>query len=285
MLKDRLSSIYTKDEYNKIIDGYSKIRYTTFRVNTLKSNIDEITSILNNNNITYEISNIYDNAIILKDNYDIRALDIYNEGKIYIQSISSMLPPLYMDLNDNDSVLDMTAAPGGKTSLIATLKDVKITAIEKNKIRCDRLKYNLDKLGVKRVTVLNEDARNIDPLFKFDKILLDAPCSGTGTLNISDLDTFDEELITRSVKVQEILLNKAIELLKVGGSLLYSTCSILPIENEEQMKKVLSKGNVKLVPLDSKDLPVLPNSLEGTITVLPTKKFEGFFISKLEKIK
>ncbi len=285
MLKDRLSSIYTKDEYNKIIDGYSKDRYTTFRVNTLKSNIEEITSILNSNSITYEISNIYDNAIILKDNYDIRTLDIYNEGKIYIQSISSMLPPLYMDLNDNDSVLDMTAAPGGKTSLIASLKDVKITAIEKNKIRCDRLKYNLDKLGVKRVTVLNEDARNIDPFFKFDKILLDAPCSGTGTLNISDLDTFDEELITRSVKVQEILLNKAIELLKVGGTLLYSTCSILPIENEEQIKKVLSKGNVKLVPLDSKNLPALPNSLEGTITVLPTKEFEGFFISKLEKIK
>ena len=285
MLKDRLRSIYSKDEYNKILDGCSKDRYTTFRVNTLKSNIDEITSILDNNNITYEISNIYENAIILKDNYDIRALDIYNEGKIYIQSISSMLPPLYMDLKDNDSVLDMTAAPGGKTSLIASLKDVKITAIEKNKIRCDRLKYNLDKLGVKRVTVLNEDARNIDPLFKFDKILLDAPCSGTGTLNISDLDKFDEELITRSVKVQEILLNKAIELLKVGGTLLYSTCSILPIENEEQIKKVLSKGNVKLVPLDPKDLPVLSNSLEGTITVLPTKEFEGFFISKLEKVK
>ena len=112
-----------------------------------------------------------------------------------------------------------------------------------------------------------------------------APCSGTGTLNISDLDKFDEELITRSVKVQEILLNKAIELLKVGGTLLYSTCSILPIENEEQIKKVLSKGNVKLVSLDSNDLPVLPNSLEGTFTVLPTKEFEGFFISKLEKIK
>lgn len=286
MLKDKLINQY-ENLYESIIDGYSKERYTTLRVNTIKSNIDEIKEILSLNNISYKELDIYKDALCILNSSeeDIRKLNIYEEGKIYLQSISSMLPPLYMDLEDNNSVLDMTAAPGGKTSLIASLKDVKITAIEKNKIRCDRLKYNLNKLGVNRVTVLNEDARNIDSFFKFDKILLDAPCSGSGTIKISDLEAFDEELIDRSIKAQEVLLNKAIEVLKVGGTLLYSTCSILKEENEKQIEKVLKKGNLEIIPLDSKDLPILPSTLEGVVTVRPTELYEGFFIAKLKKVR
>lgn len=286
---DYLYKEYDKDIVNEIIKGYKENRVSSFRVNTLKISIKEVKNILLENNIKYNEVSFYDAAFYI-DNEDLdklRNLDIYNDGKIYVQSLSSMLPPIFMDVKENESILDMTAAPGGKTSEIAALSNNKvlITAIEKNKIRCDRLKYNLDKLGVKRVTTLNVDARNLDPFFRFDKILLDVPCSGSGTLNINDIKDFNKELIERSIKTQEILINKAVEVLKVGGTLIYSTCSILKEENEEILNKVLTKGNVKIVPISYNELPTLPTTLDGVICVRPTKLYEGFFVAKLEKIK
>lgn len=286
---DYLYKEYDKDIVEEIIEGYKVNRISSFRVNTLKASIKEIENILNTNNIKYNKVSFYDAAFYI-DNNDLdklRNIDIYNDGKIYIQSLSSMLPPLFLDLKEKESVLDMTAAPGGKTSLIAALSNnnVLITAIEKNKIRCDRLKFNLDKLDVKKTTILNVDARNLDSYFKFDKILLDAPCSGSGTLNLNNIKDFNKDLINRSIKFQEELITKAIEVLKVGGTLVYSTCSILKEENEQIIEKALRKGNVKIVPIELKDLPILPTSIDGVICVKPTELYEGFFLAKLEKVK
>lgn len=280
---------YDKDIVKDIIDGYKANRVSSFRVNTLKASIEEIKDILLDNDIKYNEVSFYDAAFYISniDLDKLRKLDIYNDGKIYIQSLSSMLPPIFLNAIEGDSILDMTAAPGGKTSEIAALANNKvlITAIEKNKIRCDRLKYNLDKLGVKKVTTLNVDARNLDSYFRFDKILLDAPCSGSGTLNMNNIKDFNIDLINRSIKTQEVLLNKAIEVLKVGGTLIYSTCSILKEENEDILNKVLKKGNVKIVPISLDDLPLLPTTIEGVICVKPNELYEGFFVAKLEKIK
>lgn len=165
-----------------------------------------------------------------------------------------------------------------------------ITACEKNKIRSERLKYNLEKQGVRGVNVMVEDARKLDNFFSFDKILLDAPCSGSGTLNLNETtqaETFTKELIERSVKVQEELLRKALKILKPGGEIVYSTCSILKNENEDVLNRVLSKENVKLVPIEEslvKDMPLLPTTVDGTICVLPTNLYEGFFVAKIRKV-
>ena len=105
--------------------------------------------------------------------------------------------------------------------------------MKKNKIRAERLKYNLEKQDVTCAYVMITDSRNLDDFFSFDKILLDAPCSGSGTIYIEDTKSITEELIYRSVKVQEILLQKALKILKKGGEIIYSTCSIL----SEKMRK------------------------------------------------
>ena len=94
----------------------------------------------------------------------IRSLDIYKNGEIYMQSLSSMLPPIILNPKENMDILDMTAAPGGKTTQIATMLKNKsnITAIEMNKIRAEKLKYNIEKQGASSVYIMEQDARKID---------------------------------------------------------------------------------------------------------------------------
>ena len=162
-----------------------------------------------------------------------------------------------------------------------------ITAIEKNKIRSERLQYNITKQGAKKVSVLNTDARNLNEYFMFDKILLDAPCSGSGTIINNDFTNFSDDLVTRSTKFQISLITEAIKHLKVGGELIYSTCSILKEENEDIINYVLANNkNIELIPLDLtnyQELPQLPTK-EGTLCVCPSKYYEGFYVAKIKKI-
>ena len=200
-----------------------------------------------------------------------------------------MLTPLLLDPKKNESILDMTAAPGGKTTQMVALSnnEALITACEKNKIRADRLKYNLVKQGANRVGVIVNDARKLDDFLSFDKILLDAPCSGSGTLNLEeDITSFNEELVKRSCQIQHELLKKAIKLLKPNHEMIYSTCSILKEENEKILEYFINKNLIEIVPLDNniiKDLPTLPTTIPNTLCVCPTELYEGFFVAKLRK--
>ncbi len=293
-LNNLLNKYYEPEIVNEIIVGYQK-KYVSLRINTLKTTYEEVISILDNNQILYEQVPWYNNALIITNvNEDIiRSLTIYNEGKIYLQSLSSMLPPLYLNPKENELILDMAAAPGGKTTEIATITNNKamITAIEKNKIRAEKLKYNLELQGAKKVSVLTIDSRNLDEYFMFDKILLDAPCSGSGTLITNNINEkyFNLDLINNSSKTQISLLEEAIKHLKVNGELIYSTCSILKSENEEVINYILNKyPNLQLVKLNllnDTSIPLLPSTLNEVITVMPTKYYEGFFIAKLVKTK
>lgn len=219
---------------------------------------------------------------------EIKKLDIYNEGKIYLQSLSSMIPPLVMDFEDNEDILDMCSAPGGKTCEMSCLNNnTNITACELNSIRFERLKYNIEKQGANNVTLLNTDSRRINNLFKFDSILLDAPCSGSGTLTFkNDNKNFTELLIDKCVKSQKALIDKAFRILKNGKTMVYSTCSILPEENEEIINYALEKYNFKIVPIKLNNFDesnLLKSSIDGTILVKPTNLYEGFFVAKLLK--
>lgn len=290
-LKEKLITQYGEEITQKIIKGYMAKRKTTLRVNTLKTSLHNVIDILDKNNIKFERVNWYNDALIIENanESDIQNLDIYKNGEIYLQSLSSMLPPLILNPQEKTDILDMAAAPGGKTTQIATIvnNNASITACELNKIRAERLKYNIEKQGAKAYVMVT-DARKIDSFFSFDNILLDAPCSGSGTLNLNtgiSEKTFSLNLISKSVKAQTALLEKALKILKPGCEMVYSTCSILQEENEEILEKVLSKNKAKIVPIDfeSKDLPLLPTRIMGTLCVAPNELYEGFFIAKIKK--
>ena len=288
-LKDMLEEQYGEEITKQIIEGYAKQRYVTLRANKIKTTVEDIKQQLENNNIKYKEVDWYKEALIIENvrEDEIRKMQMYQNGEIYLQSLSSMLPPIVLEPKSGENILDMAAAPGGKTTQIATMTENKafITACEKNKIRAERLKYNLQKQGATCVNIMTEDARQLSDYFSFDKILLDAPCSGSGTENVFD-DRFSKELIQRSCKTQETLLKKAINILKPGGEMIYSTCSILKQENEEILNKVLRKGKIEIVPIKlDREIPTLPAKVEGTICVLPTELYEGFFVAKIKKIK
>ena len=291
-LEEKLEKQYGTKITKEIIEGYQTKRKTTLRINTIKSNIEEIKKELEKEKIEYETIKWSKEALIIKnaDEKTIQEMEIYKNGKIYLQSLSSMLPPIILEPKEGTDILDMAAAPGGKTTQIAALTNNKahITACEKNKIRAERLKYNVDKQGATCVFIMPKDSRFIDDFFSFDQILLDAPCSGSGTLDYNDANVekyFTEQLIERSSKTQKTLLSKAIKLLKPGHEMVYSTCSILDCENEDVVASVIKSGNIEIVPINfegMEELPILPAKIPGTLCVKPTELYEGFFVAKIK---
>ena len=180
-LEKMLEKQYGVEIKNQILQGYEEKRKVTFRVNTLKSSVSEVEILLKSLKIEYQKVPWSNEAFILinSDETEIQNLDIYKQGKIYLQSLSSMLPPIILKPQENKDILDMAAAPGGKTTQIAALTQNKahITACEMNNIRMQRLKYNIEKQGATSVYIMQTDSRRIDDFFSFDQILLDAPCS------------------------------------------------------------------------------------------------------------
>lgn len=294
-LIQKLEKQYGKEVTSNIMQGYQAKRKTTFRVNNLKAKTSEVLEILEKNNISYKTITWSKEAFIIENvtEKEIRNLSIYQEGKIYLQSLSSMLPPLVLEPKEGNDILDMAAAPGGKTTQIAAITKNKanITACEMNKIRAERLKYNLAKQGAK-VYVMLQDARNIDDFFSFDQILLDAPCSGSGTILLAKNEekelerNFTNERIQKIAKTQKTLLKKAIRLLKPGKEMIYSTCSILASENEEVIQEIQKEENIEIVPINLKgieEIPLLPTKIPEVLCVAPTQLYEGFFIAKIRK--
>ena len=146
-LIELLNNQYGKELTSEILNGYNKKRPTTLRINTIKTNKENIKNILEKQNIKYENVSWYEDALILENEKNIRELDIYKSGEIYIQSLSSMIPPIVLEPK-REKILDMAASPGGKTTEIYNLSksEALITAVEKNPIRAQRLKYNLNNL-------------------------------------------------------------------------------------------------------------------------------------------
>lgn len=289
-LIELLNKQYGNEIKDKIINGYSQKRKVTFRVNTLKSNVSDIEKTLKDLKISYQKTLWSKEAFIINDlkESEIEKLDIYKNGQIYMQNLSSMLPPIILNPQKGTDILDMTAAPGGKTTQIAALTENKahITACEMNAIRSEKLKHNVEKQGASCVYIMQKDSRKIDDFFSFDQILLDAPCSGTGTIDLSMEVNITKEFIQKISKTQLSLLDKAVRVLKNGQEMVYSTCSILRQENEENIEKILKKYNLEIVPIElegMQEIPQLETALPGTLLVAPNELYEGFFVAKLRK--
>ena len=291
-LIEKIEKQYGKEILEEILRGFTKKKKVSFRVNPLKASKEEIINELKNRNIVFEEVSWYEYAFSAKNitEKDIEELDIYKDGKIYLQNLSSMLPPILLNPEEKIDILDMTAAPGGKTTEIAALtnNNAYITACEMNKIRADRLRFNLKMQDAKAV-VIEKDARNLDDFLKFDKILLDAPCSGSGTIYVAENSKeilYIENFANKLENTQTKLLEKAIKLLKKNEEMVYSTCSILERENENIVKKFLDKGLVEVVnDYDNKfeNIKKLPCKINGAICVMPDENYEGFFMVKLRK--
>lgn len=290
-LIEKLNKQYGEEITSKILNGFSQNRVVSLRVNTIKATSQEICNELLRNNIEFEKVSFCDEALVIKNINEekIKELDIYKNGSIYLQSLSSMLPPIILKPKENEDILDMTAAPGGKTTQIAALTNNKahITACEMNNIRIEKLKYNVEKQGATSVSILKEDSRRLNDYFAFDKILLDAPCSGSGTIELENEKTyngFTEKLLEKTTQSQLTLLKKALKILKPGHEMVYSTCSILQEENEDIISKAIKGAKVEVVPVEIQgDIPKLPCKIEGALCVAPTKYYEGFFVVKLKK--
>lgn len=284
-LHDLLIGQYGDALTAEIEEGYAAERPVTFRYNRIKGSGDPAAQ-LKEQGIEVRRAEWYADAYVAEGVREdvLRGTELYKNGEIYLQSLSSMLPPLYLSPAAGETILDMTAAPGGKTTELYALSGGKalITACERDGIRFERMQYNLARQGAGRVTALKCDALALDDAFSFDKILLDAPCTGSGTLSLNKPARFSESYLARCAALQEKLLKKALRLLKKGGEMIYSTCSVLRRENEEILEKCLGRGCAvqPIAPLEG--LLLLPSGA-GTLCVRPSREYEGFFLAKIKK--
>ena len=277
-----------------VADGMRARRLVTLRANTLKADSARVAAALDAAGVAHEGVPWYADAFVLPQarERDVWALPAYEAGELYLQSLSSMLPPLALAPRPGADVLDMCAAPGGKTTQMAALSGgrARICACEMHAPRAERLEFNLRRQGATGVSVMRADARRLDDFLAFDQILLDAPCSGSGTFRAGDpkaLARLTPQLVAKSVKAQRALLAKALRLLKPGGELVYSTCSVLAAENEEVVRAAMTHARARVEPVELSgldDVPRLPTSLPGALLVRPTERYEGFFVAKLRRM-
>lgn len=307
---ERLEKIYTSSELEIINKGFqTEKRKTCIRVNTLKSTNQTIEKALEENGITFKKVDFLKNGYILENATEIELweLEIYKKGHIYLQSISSQLPADLLKVSDFDTVLDVTAAPGGKTSQVsALLKNTwKIVANDNNSIRIDKLNTTLKKQGCHNVEVIKNDARTILEKFpevkeSFVHIIADLPCSAEGKFNTHKEKSFgywDMGVVKRNFKLQKQIIKSMVDLLKDNGTLLYSTCTLAPEENEEIVHMMLScYPELSLEPIVLEGEYFKPGltefngktyrkTLTNTLRVLPSEETEGFYIAKFRKQK
>lgn len=291
---------YTPLMVDKILSGLSGERMTTVRVNTIKYSVQEFIKYCKEKNIKFERVLWYKDAFIIKNinEKQIQKLDIYEKGYIYLQSLSSMMPPIILDPKKRERILDLTAAPGSKTTQIATLMENEgyILANELDKIRCERLKYNIQKQGVSIAEIINQRGERLGTQFaeSFDKVLLDAPCSGEGRFLSNSVKTYRDwslKTVKELSKLQRKLFKSAYEALKKNGIMVYSTCTLNTDENEEILEWAIQNFNLKMlnIGLEIKNtLPIftegLNKQIEKSIKIMPSKIQEGFFVAKLQKI-
>lgn len=292
-LQSLLLRQYGEETVQRIVAGFSARRPVSLRVNPLRATRQQVEEQLTAAGIAWQDIPWYEDAMVLPDVREeaIQALPAYEAGGVYLQNLSAMIPPLVLLPKQGETVLDMAAAPGGKTTQMAALSDNRalITACEKNAVRAQRMQYNLEKQGTSRVNVMMADAHRLDDMFSFDKILLDAPCSGSGTLLLLEGEPqrrMDQSWLQKTAATQAAMLQKALRLLKPGHEMVYSTCSILRMENEDVLARCLPKANAEIIPIQHELLahvPQLPVTIPGTLCVCPDRRHEGFFVAKIRK--
>lgn len=212
-------------------------------------------------------------------------LEEFKTGEISLQEKGAMLPVIALEICKNDFVLDACAAPGMKTIQASNFAK-KVIACDVNSTRIKSLLHNKTKYDLNNVEVKRSDVRNLKE--KFDKIILDAPCSSEGLVRKKRdaLKNWNEELVRRKAKIQKELIIHCFDLLKENGEMIYSTCSFSPEENEEVVMHLLNqKNNAKIIKIELDGIKIRKNKLcENCVRLYPQdNNTQQFFIAKIKK--
>ena len=262
----------------------------TLRVNRLVTNKDALKELLKSVNLEFSDTKFLQQYIRLANLTNISAWEYFSKGYFSIQDESTGLPVIFLDPKPGMRVLDFCAAPGGKTAHIADLmnNEGEIIAIDQFESRLDILSKNLERMQVKIVKTLVADSRQFDDDQKFDRVLVDAPCSGFGTLRKKpDIKWKRDQGDIRKLNAsQEELLENGAKQLKVGGYLVYSTCTIESEENYEIVSAFLQKNpDFELVSANDffdKDLCDANGCIQ---TYTNVHSIDGSFAAKIKRIR
>lgn len=301
----RLQQIIPKNSYESVLQSFSQKKTISFRINTLKSDRKKIIDILKKEQIHCTESRICKEALILSEDQleAIEKTGLGEKGILYRQGLSSQMVSVILSPQRQETILDLCAAPGSKSSDIAAKMENTgmLVCVENIKKRFYKLKSVLSLLGVTNAKVICIDGRRYRPQpgILFDRILVDAPCSSEGRFHLKNKKTYaywSVRKIKEMQKKQKGLLHNAVRMLKPAGTLVYSTCTFAPEENEAVVNWILKKypQQLKLVPITINEIPRYPSILTWNkrsynedirhcLRILPGETTEAFFVAQFVK--
>lgn len=285
----KMRELIGEEEADKLFESFLKTPKISVRVNTLKSSVEEVLKELTESGARdLEVSQIVPTVIKFKGPFNFDKSRLLREGKIVIQEEPAALAAILLDPKPGQVVVDLAAAPGGKTELIGELmkNEGVIYAFDVDPRRIDRMRKLLSRTGITIVKIYEKDGREAPKIVGegvADRVLIDPPCSSDGTLMKNhDLRwRLMENDVSKLAQLQYELLLAGLKILKPGGYLLYSTCSLLKEQNEDVVQRVLKKKKAKIVPIKG---PYEEGFLPGTMRTWPHKHNTiGFFYALLTK--
>jgi len=279
---------YGEEETERLLIANNNKPSHTLRINTLKTSVEELKSLLKLVDLNFNEGQFLKEYLQLNVLTNITNWEYFKKGYFSIQDESTGFSCRALDPKPGMKILDLCAAPGGKTAFIADLmkNEGEIVAVDKFESRLEIFNRNIERLGITNVRSVVKDALLFDEK-DFDGVVADVPCSGLGTLTKKPDIKWKKDFgdIRKLNKIQLELLSKAATLIKVGGTLIYSTCTIEPEENIGIVNKFLSKNaDYQLVNLSEMFDPGLIDE-NGCVQTLTSKhKMDGAFVAKLVRI-
>lgn len=295
------------NDFQRTLQSFLEERKITFRVNTLRASAKNVLAQLDKENLKYESIPWCPSGYVLESGTmrELQSLDAYGAGAIYIQEASSMLASHILQVEPGMSVLDLCAAPGSKTSLISMLMNNTGTLVanDRSRTRLYRLRSIIKHQGVENAEVICSPGEELGKTYSdcFDRVLVDVPCSGEGRFRIDRplrMLNWSEREIKKLAKLQAQLLSSAFRCVKVGGLIVYSTCTFAVEENEFVIDKVISKKTISAELVEIPTLFVPESARPGincwngkqcktdtkfSMRLVPDAISTGFFIALLRR--
>lgn len=284
---------YGLNKSKMILKAANKRAEVIYRHNSLKMSKDKFLQLLAEENVEYE-KTFLESFYRLKKVNNPAETEVFKKGAAYIQGTSAGLASLLLDPKEEMELLDLACAPGGKTSHLAALMNNSgsIRALDISQQRLDLTRENLERLGVKNVELIKADAAEYKDDHKYDRILADLPCSGLGLIASKPEIKWDKDqsVIKKMAELQYDILTNNLDKLKVGGQLLYSTCTLTKEENQDLIKRILAENDdFELIDINKKLEKVSSLNLDNKnkyLELLPGEvDSEGFFYALLKKLE